>query len=219
MIKAIVFDLDGTLVDSYPGIHQSLNEMLRSLNLPEVDLETVKRRVGRGVLNLMQSSVPPQLVPKALEIFRDSYDRTHLAGTFLLPDVEDTLAELKKRGIALALATNKPVEFTRNILHHLNIAQYFLVCSGPEGEIKPKPDPSMLVSIMKQLYVDATVAVYVGDMMLDAETARNAGVRLALIATGGHTREELASVNPDYLLSRLKELVEITESENSKRLT
>jgi phosphoglycolate phosphatase len=219
MIKAIIFDLDGTLVDSYPGIHQSLNEMLRALNFPEVDLETVKRRVGRGVLNLMQSSVPKELVPEALEIFRESYDRTHLSGTVLLPGVVDALAELKKRGIALALASNKPVEFTHNILKHLKIDSFFLVYSGPDGEIKPKPDPSMLKSILKKLYADATVALYVGDMMLDAETARNAGVRFALIATGGHTREELKSVKPDYLLNRLKELVEITKSENSQHST
>lgn len=219
MIKAIIFDLDGTLVDSYPGIHQSLNEMLRALKLPEVDLETVKRRVGRGVLNLMQSSVPAGTVPKALELFRESYDHTHLSGTLLLPDVVETLSELKKRGIALAIASNKPFEFTQNILKHLKIDSYFLACAGPEGEIKPKPHPSMLRSIMKQLYVDATVTLYVGDMTLDAETATNAGVRVGLIATGGHTKRELEGVRPDYLFSRLKELVEITEAENSKQLT
>lgn len=83
MLRAIIFDLDGTLVDAYPGIHQSLNEMLRELQLPEVDLQTVKRRVGRGVVNLMQQSVPSEMVDRALPLFRNSYDHTHLSGTFL----------------------------------------------------------------------------------------------------------------------------------------
>jgi phosphoglycolate phosphatase len=215
MIQAIIFDLDGTLVDSYPGIHQSLNAMLQALGQLEVDLETVKRRVGRGVLNLIQQSVPPELVSQGLELFRSSYDRTVLSGTFLLPDVRETLSELKRRKILLALASNKPVEFTLNIVDYLKIDSYFLVCSGPEGEIRPKPDPSMLRSILRQLHVGVDVTLYVGDMTLDAETARNAGVRLALVATGGNTRTELAGTNPDYLLNSLKELIWITESENS----
>jgi len=207
MIKAIIFDLDGTLVDSYPGIHQSLNEMLRALNLPEVDLETVKRRVGRGIFNLMQESVPPDLVPRALELFRRSYDQTHLSGTSILPGVKETLEALKRRQIRMAIASNKPAEFTRNILKHLKIDSFFAAVAGPEGEIRPKPHPSMLDFLMKSMGVDPQETLYAGDMTLDSETARNAGATLALIATGGHTKEELESVRPDYLFSSMNELV------------
>jgi phosphoglycolate phosphatase len=213
-IRAIIFDLDGTLVDAYPGIHQSLNESLRALNLPEVDLYTVKRRVGRGVRNLIQQSVPPTLVERGIELFRASYDKTHLSGTFLLPDVKETLTELHSRNIGMSVASNKPAEFTRNILRHFQIDSYFSMCAGPEGEIKTKPHPSMLLHLMESMKVSPYETIYVGDMTLDAETARNAGVRLALIPSGGHELEELRQENPDYLLERFSDLLRVTERGN-----
>jgi 2-phosphoglycolate phosphatase len=211
MFRAIIFDLDGTLVDAYPGIHQSLNETLRELHLPEVDLQTVKRRVGRGVVNLLQQSVPSEMVERGLDLFRASYDCTHLSGTFLLPDVRETLEELRKRNIALGIASNKPADFTRNILKHLQIHKYFSFCGGPEGEIQPKPHPSMLQSMMHNMQVSPEETLYVGDMTLDSETAKNAGVRLALIPTGGHRKEELEEIQPDYMLERIRDVVGIIE--------
>ena len=213
MIRAIIFDLDGTLVDAYPGIHESLNETLLSLGLPEVNLDTVKRRVGLGVVNLMQQSVPSSMVQQALQEFRASYDRTHLTGTLLLPDVPETLQQLQKWGILLAVASNKPVEFTRNILRHFSLNQYFGIVAGPTDEIRPKPDPSMLLHILARLGVEAKETLYVGDMTLDSETARNAGTHLALIATGGHSREELEKESPDYLLNRFADLTGILNPE------
>ena len=211
MYRAVIFDLDGTLVDAYPGIHQSLNEMLRELQLPDVDLQTVKRRVGRGVVNLMQQSVPSEMVSRALELFRKSYDNTHLSGTFLLPEVREILEALRKRNISLGIASNKPADFTRNILKYLQIDEYFCCCSGPEGQIQPKPHPSMLQHMMHEMGVSPEETLYVGDMTLDSETAKNAGVRLALIGTGGHSKEELRESRPDYFLESLGDLVEIIE--------
>ena len=216
MFRAVIFDLDGTLVDAYPGSHQSLNQRLRELDLPEVDLEKVKRRVGRGTVNLMQQSVPPGLVDRALALFRKSYDKTHLSGSFLLPDVRKTLEALRKDNILLGIASNKPVDFTRNILKRLQIDEYFCCCSGPEGQVQPKPHPSMLQDMMRKMGVSEKETLYVGDMTLDSETAKNAGVRLALIATGGHSKEELQEIQPDYLLKSLDDLVEIIEQTRSE---
>ncbi len=210
MFKAIIFDLDGTLVDSYPGIHQSLNEMLRMLKYPEVDLQTVKRRVGRGIINLVTESVSPDLVEQGVDIFRASYDQTHLAGTVLLPDVSWTLGLLYERGVRMAVASNKPPGFSLNILKHLDILRYLSGgCAGPNGSIHPKPHPSLLLHVMKSLAASTDETLYVGDMTLDAETAANAHVRFALIPSGGHSREELEKVNPDYLLTDFADLLQI----------
>ena len=208
-VRAIIFDLDGTLVDSYPALWESLNEMLRGLQLPEVDLQTVKRRVGRGLEHLVRESVGEKLFVQGIELFKAGYERTHLRGTFLLPGVTETLAALFRRGIKMAVASNKPAEFSKSILRHLQVKHFFIDCSGPDGTIRPKPDPSMLDALMQTMQVTEEETVYVGDMPLDAETALNAGVRLALIPSGGFTAEELARVHPDYLLKSISELERI----------
>jgi phosphoglycolate phosphatase len=211
MFSAIVFDLDGTLVDSYPGILQSLNEILHALGCSPVDLAAVKRMVGRGVENLMQQAVGEGW-PEAVRLFRESYNRTHLSGSSLMPYVKQTLGTLRERGTLLAVASNKPPEYTRNILHHLQIDVFFQDVSGPNGLIQPKPHPSMLTHIMEHLGVRSDQTLYVGDMVLDAETARNANVSVALIPGGGATLEELQAVHPDYLLENFADVIAVATS-------
>jgi phosphoglycolate phosphatase-like HAD superfamily hydrolase len=106
----------------------------------------------------------------------------------------------------LAVASNKPSDYTRSIVAHLKIDRFFSEVSGPGGAIQPKPDPSMLTSLMYKLEVTAAQTLYVGDMPLDAETAQNAGVSVALIPSGGGTFEELKTAKPDYLLQKISDL-------------
>ncbi|HSP06571.1 MAG TPA: HAD-IA family hydrolase [Acidobacteriota bacterium] len=189
--RAVIFDLDGTLVDSYPAILESLNDTRLAFGLPPYDLQTVKTMVGRGLENLMRQALGDERYEEGMAVFRKSYDETHLRGTFLLPGVRQTLAELKARGVRMAVATNKPSDYSRNILRHLEVESYFMDCSGPDRAGCTKPNPAMLNGLMIALQVRPMETLYVGEMVLDLETARNAGVRLALIATGGNTFAEL----------------------------
>jgi len=205
--RALIFDLDGTLVDSYPGIQQSLNETLQQFGRPPVEIKTVKKMVGRGIENLMQQAIPDHW-RDAVPIFRKSYDETHLEGTFLFDDVISTLKILQSHEIPMSVASNKPPDFTRNILRHLKLDSYFVECFGPNSEIPPKPNPTMLQTAMVKMNSSVADTVYVGDMVLDAETARNARVRVALISTGGNSMEELREAKPDYLLMKFSDLTE-----------
>jgi len=207
----MIFDLDGTLVDSYPGILQSLNETLRHLGRPSVDLPGVKRMVGRGVENLMQQAAGERW-QEALTFFRESYNRTHLTGSTLMPDVQRILQALRERGTLLGVASNKPPEYTRNILKHLQIDVFFQDVCGPDGSIQPKPHPSMLTHVMEHLGVSADQTLYVGDMALDAETAHNAKVAVALIPGGGATLVELQAAHPDYLLLKFDDVLSLVTS-------
>jgi phosphoglycolate phosphatase len=203
MIQAILFDLDGTLVDSYPAILESLNYTRGAFGLSDVDLADVKRMVGRGLENLIRTAIGEKDLASGMEVFRTSYDKTHMSGSFLLPGVFETLQTLQQHSIPMAVASNKPADYSKNILRHLGIDAFFVDCVGPEIVGKPKPDPAMLNYLLQRLQKSPGETLYVGDMILDAETARNAGVRLALVSTGGNSYEELMSLHPDYLLRSL----------------
>ncbi len=204
--KALIFDLDGTLVDSYPAIHESLNHTLTSFGMPPVDLPTVKKMVGRGLENLIRDAIGQEHLKEGIESFKRSYDETHLSGTLLLPQVKETLQRLNDSGLSMAVASNKPSGYSKNILRHFEIDQYFAACYGPDIVQFIKPHPAMLQGLMTLLNVAPHETLYVGDMTLDLETAQNADVKAALIPTGGNSVDELKAIRPDYLLKDFSEL-------------
>jgi phosphoglycolate phosphatase len=209
--KALIFDLDGTLVDSYDAIQESLNFTLEKLGYPTLDLETVKRRVGRGLENLIRDSVKEEHISAGIELFKRSYDETHLRGTYLLPDVKETLTLLHRKRLRMGVASNKPSDYSKNILKHLRIERFFADCYGPDLVGSPKPDPSMLIALMREMQTEPAETLYVGDMLLDVESGRNAKLRVAIIPTGSNSIEELRKANPDYLLKSFRDLISICE--------
>src|SRR5262245_53802808 len=114
--KTVIFDLDGTLIDSYAAIQESLNYVLEYFGQPKVDLATTKKMVGRGLENLMQQAVGEDRKEQAITLFRKSYDETVMRGTFLLPEVAETIRNLHEHGIKMAVASNKPSIYSRSIL-------------------------------------------------------------------------------------------------------
>jgi len=209
--KTVIFDLDGTLIDSYVAIQESLNHVLEYFGQLKVDLATTKKMVGRGLENLMIQAVGEDRKEQAILLFRKSYDETVMRGTFLLPEVAETISDLYEKGIKMAVASNKPSIYSRTILENFELNPYFEACYGPDIVKHPKPHPAMVEGLMKELSADRKETLYVGDMVIDVETARNAGVPVALIATGGNSSEELRSLNPDYFLESFGKLRLIIE--------
>ncbi len=165
--------------------------------------------VGRGLENLIRDAIGEAHLKEGIALFKRSYDETHLRGTFILPEVKETLSVLHKNGILMAVASNKPSDYSKNILQHFEIARFFIACYGPDIVQHTKPHPAMLQGLIKVMETSPQETLYVGDMLLDSETARNAGVKVALIPTGGNSEEELQAIKPDFLLKNFSELTSL----------
>jgi phosphoglycolate phosphatase len=187
----IIFDMDGTLVESFYAIQGSLAEAMKSVGLPPWDLETTKRNVGRGIEHLVRSAVGEENLEEALVVFRRDYGETCLDRTYLLPSVGETLHALKDSGHHLAVATNKSLAFTGKILDHLEVQEYFTCVFGPEAVPRPKPYPDMIQAILAEFRLTQRECLYVGDMPLDVETASQAGLDCLLVATGPYSSDNL----------------------------
>jgi HAD superfamily hydrolase (TIGR01509 family) len=182
--RGIIFDMDGTLVDSFLAIHGSLIEAMKRVGLEPWDLEKTKQHVGRGIGYLVESAVGEKKKDEAVKIFRQDYGDTCLARTNLLPSVSETLPLLRASGLRLAVATNKALAFTERILAHLEVDRYFDCVLGPEAVARPKPHPDMIDTILARFQLPKKECLYVGDMPLDVETASRASLDCLLVATG-----------------------------------
>jgi phosphoglycolate phosphatase len=205
-LRAVLFDFDGTLADSYDGITASVNHVRTLHHLPPLTTEQVRPFVGRGALDLLKATVGRGDPEANAAAYRAHHPSVMLQGTQLLPGAAQTLAALKERGLKLAVCSNKPIGFTRPLLDHLGVAARFDAALGPEDVARQKPAPDMLLAALKRLGVSASEALYVGDMTIDIETARDAGVPVCSVCTGSDAYETLRQARPDHLIHSLREL-------------
>lgn len=209
-IRGVVFDLDGTLVDSYAAIATSLNAARRAFDLPPLPVEEVRRSVGHGLERLISERVGPDRIEEGVRRFRECYARVYASGTEALPHVAETLQTLDRDGIVLSVASNKPARFSKAILESLGLLERFRAVHGPDTVGCTKPDPAMIHRCLADMGVDPSRAVYVGDMALDVESADRAGLPVLLVPGGSCPVEELRSTGRTVLddLSRLPGVLE-----------
>jgi phosphoglycolate phosphatase len=205
--RAVLFDFDGTLADSYPAITASVNHVRASHGLPPLAEAEVRRHVGRGPAYLLQQTVPGADLDKDIRRYRAHHPSVMREGTRLLPGAAEAIRGLKSAGLLLAVCSNKPVAFTRQLLDYLGLAASIDLVLGPEDVAHPKPAPDMLQAALEKLKVPPTAALYVGDMTVDIDTARRAGMRVWVVPTGSDGREQLVAALPDHVLHDLGELV------------
>lgn len=205
-IRGLLFDLDGTLVDSYAAITASVNYVRRLYGKGPLSLEEVKEKVGWGLENLLAKVVPGAPKEEAARAFKAHHAKVMYAKTKLMPGVAETIPVLFRAGLKLGVVSNKPEEFVRALLSHFGLASFFAVMLGPESAPQPKPHPAPLLKALEKMGLSPAEALYVGDMTVDIEAARRAGMRVWVVATGSHTRAALAAANPDRLLNSFSEL-------------
>jgi phosphoglycolate phosphatase len=208
-VFAALFDFDGTLADSFAAITASTNFVRGEYGLPALTEAEVKGYVGFGLEHLLRQLVPPADPGDAVRAYRVHHETVARAMTTLLPGVGETTAELLRRRYKLAVCSNKAVRFTKELVAHLFPAGTFAEVLGPEHVIAPKPNPAMLLEGCRRLKVSEKNAVYVGDMSVDVEAARRAGLPVWLVPGGAAGTDAAAAAGPDRVLTSFAEILDL----------
>jgi phosphoglycolate phosphatase len=190
MIRAVIFDLDGTLIDSAPDIWHAANAVLDEAGLPQVTFEQSRGFIGRGArvfVERMERAVTgrndPARTTHLHTRFLHYYERAH-ENTRVYDGVQNVLEGLARDGFALGLCTNKPIAPTRAVLKHLHWDGLFQVVIGGDSLRVAKPDPEPLLAVVEGLDLILPQILYVGDSETDAETAERAGATFGLYTQG-----------------------------------
>jgi phosphoglycolate phosphatase len=209
----VVFDLDGTLVDSYAALTDAINYTLDAAGTEALSEGELRRYVGEGVQKLLERAFRGAPVPPdAQSNFEARYDAVCGEQSTLLAGVEATLAALHESGVAMSVCTNKPTSFSAKILEHLGVARFFAAVVGPDLAGARKPDARHLMFAIDSMKGSAAKALLVGDMPIDVAAARNAGIDVAVIATGSSSIEELRAARPDFFLGAFAEILSVVRA-------
>jgi 2-phosphoglycolate phosphatase len=211
-LRAVVFDFDGTLGDSYQAITASVNHVRAIHGLNSLPESEVRKHVGRGPASLLQHTVPGGDVERDLAEYKAHHPSVLKSGTKLLPGVAATLPILRRQGLRLGVCSNKLREFTLELLKVFSLQDFFQAVIGPENAPRLKPAPDMLIAALAQLDVAKSEALYVGDMVVDIETARAAGVIVWVVTTGSDEMATLKAAGPDHIVRDFCELQSLSTS-------
>ena len=203
MKQGLIFDLDGTLVDSLHGIAASLNLALAASGLPTHPPEVVRGFIGNGARVLIRRAAPvdadQSLLDTLEQAFKVDYDLTWPTGTFAYDGIVDLLEILQSRGYPLAVLSNKPHPFTVAMVSRMFPNIRFASVLGQRAGIPHKPDPAGALEISVVLEMLPRDCAVIGDSTMDIETARNAGMRAVAVTWGFHDRERLIGAGADVM--------------------
>jgi phosphoglycolate phosphatase len=217
-VKLLIFDLDGTLVDSTEDIARSVNELLETRNRPPLAEARIRSYIGNGVRRLLERAlgdVGPDDLARAEELYLSIYRRRLLETTLPYPGVEPALRALHGER-ALAVLTNKPLQESVLILDGLGLSRYFGSIYGGDSFPRKKPDPTGVMRLLEQTSASADETLFVGDSSVDLETARNASVRSCLIAYPVPTPSQDVELRPDFTIHDLREIVPLVDTLDSR---
>lgn len=214
-IRCLLFDLDGTLIDSRDDLADSVNLTLSELDLANLPSETIYNFIGEGVFNLVNRSISVSLDKESekdfadygVEIFRKHYSENLVVKTRLYEGVAETLEKLSD--YPKAVITNKPHDFSVLILEKLGIAQHFSLVVGGDSFPERKPSPVPLLSAVEKLGFSTEEFLMIGDSRVDIEAGKNANIKTCGCIYGFRGRDELEKAGADFLIEKFSDLVEI----------
>jgi phosphoglycolate phosphatase len=211
--KAVLFDMDGTLLDTLQDLTDSVNELLENHCYPARSMDCVRESVGNGARALLKKTLPENVRENELETLIQEYFGIYQKNmnnhTRPFPGVMDVLQYLRQNNVRTAIISNKPdpavVTLSKNLFGSL--IDYTM---GEREGIPRKPDPAGAHMALERLDVAASGAMYVGDLAVDIKTAKNAGVRSVGVTWGFRGADELAAAGADHIISDIRELIALT---------
>jgi len=209
-VDLIIYDLDGTLIDSREDIAEASNKMLAELGLKKKTADEIAECVGRGVQNLVLGLLGKDhedKFDKALKLVKKHYGDHLLDHTKLYPGVLDTLEHFKHK--KQVVITNKPEGFSVKILEGLGVMKYFSIVIGGDTVRTKKPSPESVFKILDDLKISAERAIIVGDSSIDIETGKNAKVPVCAVTYGFGRLDEIQKLKPDFITDQLNSLPKI----------
>jgi phosphoglycolate phosphatase len=212
--KAVLIDLDGTLVDSVPDLANAIDQMMLQLAMPARGIDAVTEWIGNGagrlvkraLVNSMEGEPSEALFQKALPLFEVAYAANNGKHSYLYDGVEVGLNYLQQQGYRLGCVTNKPIAFTLPLLEAMGIADFFDVTIGGDQVERIKPDPQPLLMAAEKLRVDPKQAVMLGDSVSDVMAARAAGMPIICVSYGYNHGQDIRSHHPDAVIDSLAQL-------------
>ncbi len=214
MKKLVIFDLDGTLLNTIADLAQSTNHALRTLGYPTHEEAAYNFMVGNGIDKLFERALPEgekskENVLRVRKEFVPYYDAHNADKSRPYPGIPELLEQLQAQGLQLAVASNKYQAATRKLVARYFPEIRFAAVFGQREGINVKPDPAIVEEILSITGVSKQDVLYVGDSGVDMQTAINAGVASCGVAWGFRPRTELEGFNPDYIVEKAEEIADI----------
>lgn len=214
MKKLIIFDLDGTLVNTIADLAHSTNQALEQHGFPTHEVSEYKHFVGNGINKLFERALPEgerttKNIAKIRKAFLAHYDSHNVDHSKPYPGIPELLNELQDKGIQVAVASNKYQAATRKLIAHFFPTILFTDVLGQREGINPKPDPGIVHEIVTQAGVSKKDVLYVGDSGVDMETAINSGVTSCGVTWGFRPRTELEQFQPDHIVEKAEDILRL----------
>lgn len=218
MVKGIIFDMDGTILNTIDDVVASVNYAMRHFNLPEKTVQEVKDGIGRGAINLIEDVVPKGTseadIYKIYEVYQTYYDQHTNDFTAPYEGILDLLKTLKNNGYKLAVVSNK-YRYLVEALNHDIFKDYFDISMGEMDGVPIKPAPDMIHIALKEMNLSKDEVIFIGDSDVDMMTATNANIKSIGVTWGYRSKEVLIKHKANYIIDQPKDIIKIINEVNA----
>ncbi|AUD65221.1 hypothetical protein BK011_05810 [Tenericutes bacterium MZ-XQ] len=218
MIKGIIFDMDGTILNTIDDVVVSVNYAMRNFNLPEKTIQEVKDGIGRGAINLIEDVVPKETtqedILKIYEVYQTYYDKHNNDLTAPYDGILELLSTLKEQGYKLAVVSNK-YRYLVEALNHDIFKDYFDISMGEMEGIPIKPAPDMIYIALKEMNLSKDEVIFIGDSDVDMMTANHAQIKSIGVTWGYRSKEVLKKHQASYIVDQPIDILNIINEVNA----